>query len=187
MLREFGLPIIVMEPVRGGRLASLTETADAMLRAAQPEKSIASWAMRFAGNMPGVQVVLSGMNTLEQLEDNLETFSSLPPLSGQEQEVLQRAVDTLVRELTVPCTACRYCSVCPLGLDIPAMMQAYNQYAIARRPFALSALAELPEGKRPGDCLGCGACAAACPQNIPIPELMKKLEAGLQELRATPH
>ena len=176
-----------MEPVRGGRLASLTETADAMLRAAQPEKSIASWAMRFAGNMPGVQVVLSGMNTLEQLEDNLETFSSLPPLSGQEQEVLQRAVDTLVRELTVPCTACRYCSVCPLGLDIPTMMQTYNQYAIARRPFALSALAELPEGKRPGDCLGCGACAAACPQNIPIPELMKKLEAGLQELRATQH
>ncbi len=184
VLRELGIPIVVMEPVRGGRLASLTDRANDMLRAVEPERSISSWAFRFVQELPGIQVVLSGMNAMEQIEDNLATFSEYKPLRESDHQVLKDAIQALIEELTVPCTACRYCNVCPQELDIPTMLQIYNQYAMNRHPFALNPLRELPEGKRPADCLGCGACANACPQNIQIPDLLKQLAEGFEKLQA---
>jgi predicted aldo/keto reductase-like oxidoreductase len=119
-----GLPVIVMEPVRGGKLASLNDRANAMLKQARPHDSIASWAFRFLQSLPNVQVVLSGMTTMEQLKDNIATFSRLDPTTAAERELLRQVVATMAS--MVPCTACRYCcDGCPQNLDIPKLISLY--------------------------------------------------------------
>lgn len=178
VLTELGIPVIVMEPVRGGRLAQLSPGSEALLKAAAPDRSLAEWAFRFVQELPNVQVVLSGMNTIEQIEENVSIFSEPQPLSEAEHAVLEQAVETLLKELTVPCTTCRYCSECPQELDIPEILKAYNAYALSRSLFPLGSLRELPEDKQPAACLSCGLCAERCPQNIEIPKIMQEL-AGL--------
>lgn len=175
ILTELGIPVVVMEPVRGGRLASLSETADKLLKDAQPDRSVASWAFRYLQELPNIQVILSGMNDMAQMEDNLATFSAIEPLGEANQEVLKQAVDALVKEFTVPCTTCRYCSECPVEIDIPSIMQRYNNYKLAPSAWGLAFINGLPEGQKPMDCLACGLCAERCPQNIQIPEIMKEL------------
>ena len=175
VLKELGIPIVVMEPVRGGRLASLSESADKMLKDAEPDRSVPSWAFRFLQELDGIQVILSGMNDMAQMDDNLATFSEIAPLSEENHAVLKDAVDALVKEFTVPCTVCRYCSDCPVELDIPSIMSSYNNYKLAPSPWTLGFINGLPEGKKPMDCLSCGLCAERCPQNIQIPEIMKEL------------
>lgn len=182
VLRDRNIPIVVMEPVRGGRLASLTESSDAMLKAARPDRSIAAWAFRFVQSLPGIQVILSGMNAMDQMTDNLGTFAEEEPLQQSDLDLLEKAVDNLIKEVSAPCTACRYCSECPQELDIPEILKIYNAYAISKSFFALGALNQLPEGKRPTDCLGCGVCANACPQNIQIPDLMAELAEAMNKM-----
>ncbi len=177
ILTEQHIPVMVMEPVRGGRLASLSPEADAVLKALRPDRSIASWAMRFVAEKPNVQVVLSGMNALEQLEDNLRTFSAEEPLSPAEQQALQDAVALFRRQFTVPCTGCGYCGGCPMELDIPAFLSAYNEYAISPGPDALAPISGYPGDRQPRACVGCGQCAAHCPQHIDVPKYMLKLAA----------
>ena len=174
ILAELGIPTVVMEPVRGGRLASLTEETDAMLKAVQPERSIASWAFRFLMDKPNLMVILSGMSNMEQVIDNVKTFTECSELSEAEKKTLDETVKIFRKSVTVPCTGCRYCcDDCPMQIDIPKVMEIYNAYSISKSPWSLNALKELSAG--PKDCVGCGSCAQHCPQNIDIPAIMTEL------------
>ena len=179
---KHGIPVIAMEPVRGGRLASLGEEASALLKAARPEDSIASWALRFLQRLPGVQVVLSGMTTLEQLKDNLKTFASPDSLTDGEMELIQGIVRGMAD--MVPCTACRYCCEdCPQGLDIPKLIAMYNEVRFDNPSILRFTLDAMGPEELPGACLGCSACARICPQNIDIPKALKDFDAVLSGLR----
>lgn len=178
ILTERGIPIWVMEPLKGGRLSTLNEEATNLLRAAAPEKSIVSWAFRFLMGLPNVQTVLSGMSTVEQLMENIKTFQQPDPLNEQEQQALQQAASVFLRDLGVPCSGCRYCcSTCPAELDIPLLIKGYNEQTVSGE---LWRVANFPLTKGPENCLNCGACLAHCPQKIKIPDIMNKFASMLE-------
>ena len=175
ILTQAGIPVIVMEPVHGGMLAKLNEETAQMLKAAAPERTLASWAMRWVLGLENVQVVLSGMSDLDQLQDNVNTFSESLPLNGEEQALVEKAVRIYRADVSVPCTACRYCCPdCPAGLEIPALMAAYNDAKIGGA-WRLASLTALPEEKRPAACIGCGSCTGHCPQRIDVPKYMREM------------
>ncbi len=175
VLASRNIPIMVMEPVRGGRLAALTPEVETMLHTVHPGWSMASWALRFAATYPQVQVVLSGMSTLEQMQDNLDTFASDPNLDAEEQRLILEAGMAFKKQVQVPCTQCRYCTPeCPMSIDIPAYLQIYNDYKV-NGPWALMRMDQVESTGKPADCVGCGACMGHCPQNIDIPAIMAKL------------
>ena len=173
MITDHGIPVIVMEGVRGGRLASLDEQAAAILKGARPNDSIASWAFRFLQSLPNVQVVLSGMSTREQVVENVRLFSEPDPTAEKEKELLQQVVATMVD--LVPCTACRYCcDACPQGLDIPKLISMYNEASFGRAFTLRFTLDAMEEGELPSACLARGECKTLCPQDIDIPDVMEK-------------
>lgn len=178
VITNHGIPVIVKEPVRGGKLANLNEKANAMLKSARPNDSIASWAFRFLQSLPNVQVVLSGMTTMEQLKENIETFSKPDPVTDGEKELLRQAVGTMVN--MVPCTACRYCcDGCPQGLDIPKLISLHNEKSFDD-PFVLKfTMDAMGETELPSACLACGACTQLCPQGIAIPDIMHRFAEAI--------
>ena len=181
LLAEYGIPVWVMEPLRGGRLARLSEAEAKVLRALRPEETIPGWAFRFLQSIPGVTVTLSGMSDLAQLKANVETFRTRAPLNEAEWE----AVLALGRSMTSPtalaCTACRYCvSHCPQGLDIPRLLALYNEHRFTGGGFiAPMALSAIPADKGPASCVGCGSCEAVCPQQLKISDAMADFAALL--------
>ncbi len=175
ILAKRGIPVWVMEPLKGGRLSTLSPDATAILREAHPEWSLSSWGMRFLQTLPGVQTVLSGMNTLEQIQDNTATFSSPHPLSNEDLRVLFHAKDAFMQHLGVPCSECRYCCAsCPAELDIPLLIRAYNELSMGGETWRF---AGLMNAKGPENCLHCNTCLTRCPQRIRIPEVLEKLAA----------
>jgi predicted aldo/keto reductase-like oxidoreductase len=177
-LEAHKLPVIVMEPVRGGALASLNEKAAGILKAARPGASLASWAIRFAASLPKVMTVLSGMSSLEQMEDNLKTFSPFVPLSPGEQETVRLAAQAYNDSGAIPCTGCRYCMDCPAGVDIPVVFRQYNHYQLSRKRDVFdNTYRYLPEKEKAHNCVSCGACVKLCPQGIEIPRFMKEIAA----------
>lgn len=183
ILAENKIPCIVMEPVRGGALADVCPSANERFRAARPDASIASWAIRYAASMPNVMTVLSGMSNMEQLEDNLATMTDFKPLTEEELALCYSAAHDWRMKDVIPCTGCRYCMDCPAGVDIPAMFALFNDYTMnkARGRYA-RALTDADPATRPHNCVACGMCAEQCPQHIAIPEKMAelaKLEAKL--------
>ncbi len=172
MLREYHLPIWVMEPLRGGRLANLDKEAQAKLKALRPDEETPAWAFRFLQSIPEVTMILSGMSNMEQLQDNIHTFETEKPLNGQETEELLAIAKSMLN--TVPCTACHYCtSHCPQGLDIPNLLSLYNEHSFTGGGFiAPMALSAIPAEKHPDACLACRSCEAVCPQQIKISEIM---------------
>jgi len=182
ILTARGIPVWVMEPVRGGRLAAPGAEAEALLKAARPDASIASWAFRWLQSLANVGVILSGMTTMEQLLDNLATFSAPTPWTEADQALLDRVVASMAE--TVPCTACRYCTEgCPQELDIPRLIALYNEMAFEPRRDLLSVIEALDPEDLPDQCIACGACAAACPQGIDIPDVMAKLAERIAQLK----
>lgn len=176
ILEQHNIPCIVMEPVRGGVLANLSDKANEILLNAKPDKSIASWAIRYAASLPNVLTVLSGMSNMEQIYDNVETITNFEPLTKQEYEIIDRAVEAYKLKDTVPCTACRYCMDCPFGVDIPKMFSLYNQYAIDKDIDEYKRIYnETNESERAGKCEACGQCVKLCPQNIKIPDKMEMI------------
>ena len=176
ILEEAEIPIMIMEPVRGGKLANLTPEAEAILKEADPEASIASWALRFVMSRPQVQVVLSGMSNLEQMEDNLHIFSETACLTEEEEALVKKAADEFRSKVGVGCTACRYCTPnCPIGLDIPKIISLYNDVKLVNEEWRATFADAMPEGKRPEDCIGCGACTGHCPQSLDVPAVMKEM------------
>ncbi len=173
LLAEYGLPVWVMEPVRGGKLAQIDEADMAKLKALRPEADAPEWCFRFVQSVPEVVVTLSGMSNFEQLKANIATFSEDKPLSGEERAALLGVADDMVARTAVPCTACHYCtSHCPQELDIPKLLEMYNEACVtggAGGFIPSMYVSTLPEDKRPSACIGCGSCAAVCPQGIDIP------------------
>ena len=181
LLEKRGIPVWVMEPVRGGKLAKLPETWEEKLRALRPEASTASWCFRWLQALPQVKMTLSGMSSMEQMVDNVSTYESEEPLTAEERDLLAE----IARDIAggVPCTACRYCcDGCPMGLDIPGLLAVYNDLKFQSSFTVSMRLEGLPEEKLPAACIGCGACAAVCPQNIDIPGALKDLCAELDKL-----
>ena len=174
LLRSWNIPIWVMEPLRGGRLARLPDEYAARLAAARPEETAPGWAFRFLQTVPGVTMVLSGMSNLEQLESNLETFSTDAPLSETEMTTLLTAASEMLGRKTVPCTACRYCvNYCPQALDIPMLLGLYNEHSFTDGGFlAPMALSTLSKEKWPSACIACRSCERVCPQQIKISETL---------------
>lgn len=180
VVRSHHLPILVMEPVKGGMLADLPVGAANILRTSSPQASQASWALRYAAGLPGVSVVLSGMNSFDQLEDNIDTFNALLPLDDSEQAALTKAASALLSVPTEPCTGCRYCVAgCPAGLEIPALISVLNNCRLFHDSPSVRELWNkgTQGGILPGRCLACGQCEAACPQHLPITSLFKELSS----------
>ena len=173
LLTERNIPVLVMEPVRGGKLARLSEEDKEKLKALRPEESIPAWSFRWLQELPNVKVVLSGMSNMEQMVDNVKTFSSEKPLGAKERQLLTSVADGMMKDF-IPCTACRYCcDGCPMGLNIPMLLQVYNDLRFKPMFTVGMRIEGLPEEKRPSACIGCRACEQICPQGIQISELMK--------------
>lgn len=178
LLNERNIPIWVMEPLRGGKLATLSDENAAKLKALRPEEDVPAWGFRFQQSVPGVTMVLSGMSNEEQLLDNIHTFETDLPLNEEEMT----AIKEIAEEMSggVPCTACHYCTIrCPLGLDIPKLMELYNEYNFSGG--GLWTLSNMPEEKRPAACIGCRSCEAMCPQSIKISEVLADFAAKLKK------
>ncbi|MBD5150520.1 MAG: oxidoreductase [Oscillibacter sp.] len=182
LLNEYDIPVWVMEPVRGGRLAKLGESHTARLNALRPDEGTPAWAFRFLQTVPGVTMTLSGMSNMEQLKDNLRTFETEKPLNEKEMAELLDIADEILGKKALPCTACRYCTNhCPQGLDIPEIIRLYNEANFADGGFTVPAeLADMPEEKKPAACVACKSCEKACPQQIKVSEMMKNFAEKLK-------
>ena len=173
LLKEYHIPVWVMEPLRGGKLAKLSEEDTNKLKTLRPDEDIPAWAFRFLQAIPEVTMILSGMSNFEQLKDNIATFEEDKPLNEKEMDTLLSIADGMLNG-RVPCTACHYCvSHCPQGLDIPNLLELYNEHVFTGGGFiAPMALMAIPEEKHPSACIGCRSCEAVCPQQIKISEIM---------------
>ncbi|MBR3311097.1 MAG: aldo/keto reductase [Solobacterium sp.] len=174
LLNEWNIPVWVMEPLRGGKLAKLPAEYEAELKVLRPDEEIPAWAFRFLQSIPSVTMILSGMSSQEQLEKNLETFAEDKKLNDTEMKTLLGIADKMLSVGTVPCTACHYCvSHCPMGLDIPNLLSLYNEHVYTGGGFiAPMALGALPDDKKPQACLQCRSCEQVCPQQIRISEVL---------------
>ncbi len=174
LVASYGIPVWVMEPVRGGSLVNLKQTHEARLRALRPNATNAEWAFRFVQSLPSVTVTLSGMSNFQQLKENIETYAEEKPLNETEQNTLFAIAKAMTSKEALPCTACRYCTThCPMELDIPWLIELYNEHIYSGGGFiAPMAIRALEESKLPSACIGCRACEAVCPQTIKISEMM---------------
>ena len=193
-----GLPLVIMEPLLGGRLARLNRKALRILQTQDPQATAASWAFRYVGGLPNVLTVLTGMTYMEHLQDNLRTFAPLVPFSEQESATLKKALDAFVTADNIRCTTCGYCMPCPYGVDIPTVFRHHNdclddeqvpagerspEYDAARRHYLVTLARRVPELRSASRCTGCGKCVKKCPQFIDIPGEMAKLAKLLEDMR----
>ena len=183
ILRSRGVPIVIMEPVKGGTLAKLTPELEARFRAVRPEASIASWALRFVASLPGVMTVLSGMSSPEQMADNIKTITHFEPLTNAEKAVVEDVRRVIMSVEQIGCTACRYCTDgCPMNIAIPDVFRAVNTMKLYHEEFRPKSFYKGLIGQGHGratDCVACGQCESVCPQHLPIIELLKDASAHL--------
>ena len=178
MLTARGIPVWVMEPVRGGKLANFESPR---LRVLRPDASTASWGFRFLQGLPNVKMILSGMSNMDHVTDNINTFADAKPLSEQEIAVLFELADGMKN--AIPCTGCRYCcDGCPMGLDIPTMMSICSDIRFAPVVNSVMMLQAAPDNEKPSACIACGKCTKVCPQGIDIPAVMKELAQRLEAI-----
>ncbi len=181
--RKYNVPVIIMEPVKGGSLATMPEEIQKLYREANPELSVPSWAVRYAASLEGIVTVLSGMSNEEQLNDNVSYMENFQPLSDAERETVQKAVEILNTLPTIPCTGCKYCvDGCPQKINIPGIFEAMNEYILYNNLERAKHSYEnaVKEGGKASDCIQCGACEAHCPQHIGIIETLEKAAATLE-------
>ena len=181
LVSGYGIPVWVMEPLRGGKLASLAKEDEEKLKALRPDEKIPAWAFRFLQSIPQVTMVLSGMSNMEQMEENIRTFEEDRPLNEEEMKTLLSIAHEMVGKIALPCTACHYCvSHCPQGLDIPNLLSLYNEHCFTGGGFiAPMALSAIPKDKWPSACIGCRSCEAVCPQQLKISEAMADFASRL--------
>lgn len=174
ILQKAGIPIWVMEPLRGGKLANASAELTEALQSMRPKETVPGWAFRFLQSIPGVTMVLSGMSNMEQLKANIATYETDEPLSSEEFDALVKHADAETRKGGLPCTACHYCtSHCPKKLPIPELIALYNEHKITGGGFiAPMAVGSMPQEKRPANCVACRSCEQVCPQQIKISEMM---------------
>ena len=192
------IPVIIMEPLLGGRLSNVPDNIVAHLKQREPERSVASWAFRFAGTYPDVLTVLSGMTRMEHLQDNLRTYCPLKPLTDEELDFLQETANMMMQYETIPCNDCKYCMPCPYGIDIPAILLHYNKclnegnilssreddnYKQARRIYLVGYDRSVPKLRQADHCTGCNQCSPHCPQGIDIPKELHRIDAYVEKLK----
>lgn len=197
-LEKRNIPVIIMEPLLGGRLSRLNDYLVGRLKEQRPTQSTASWAFRFAGTWPGVLTVLSGMTYMEHLQDNIRTYSPLEELSGEELALLEDTAQVMLRYPTIPCTDCQYCMPCPYGLNIPVIFAHYNKcvnegnvpkdrldpnYERARRAFLIGYDRSVPRLRQASHCIGCNQCVSHCPQTIDIPAQLHRIDHFVEQLK----
>ena len=199
-LEKKGVPVVIMEPLLGGRLSRLSDHLVGRFKQRRPNESVASWAFRFAGHWPGVLCALSGMTYKEHLIDNLKTFSPLEYLSDDELAFLEDTAQLMLQYPTIPCNDCKYCMPCPYGIDIPAILLHYNKcvnegnvpkdsqdpnYREARRAFLVGYDRSVPKLRQASHCIGCGKCIhdKHCPQRINIPAQLKRIDEFVEKLK----
>ena len=178
ILNERGIPMIIMEPVKGGTLASLRPDLEEKFKSARPDASIASWALRFVGSLPGVMTILSGMSTEEQMQDNIGTFRNFEPLSPDEEALVREVRDRMLDVPQIGCTSCRYCTDgCPMRISIPDVFKAVNTIRLYNEKFRPQNFYNSLIGRgngRAAECIACGQCEGVCPQHLPIIDLLKE-------------
>ena len=183
LLEKWNIPVWVMEPVRGGQLANLSEDDAAKLKAARPDEDEVAWAFRFLQTFPNVTMTLSGMSNMDQLKANIATYEEDKPLNDEEMDLILGVADDMIARTTVPCTGCHYCvSKCPKQLDIPFLLKLYNEAMVAGSGdfIAPMALASVEKGKKPWNCINCHSCEKVCPQTIHIPEELAKFSQKMR-------
>ena len=182
ILSKRNIPMIIMEPVKGGSLASLTPELEAKFKAARPEASIASWALRYVASLPGVMTILSGMSTEEQMNDNIGTFTDFEPLSEKESALVKEVTGIMLNTPTIGCTACRYCcDGCPMGINIPEIFKVVNTLRLYKDQWRARNYygGLIQRSGKASDCVECGQCEGVCPQHLPIIELLKEAAGTL--------
>ena len=197
-LAKRNIPVVIMEPLLGGRLSKLPQHIIAHLKQREPERSVASWAFRFAGSPAQVLTVLSGMTYMEHLQDNIRTYAPLVPLSDDERQFLFDTASLIDQYPTIPCNDCKYCMPCPYGIDIPAILLHYNKcvnegnvpesaqdphYRQARRAFLVGYDRAVPQLRQADHCIGCRKCVKHCPQNIKIPNELWRINEFVEKLK----
>lgn len=178
------IPVIIMEPLKGGLLANLPKEANSLYKSIRPSASTASWAFRWVASLPNVKVVLSGMSTEEQLDDNLKTFENFEKISPEESIAINKASENLKKRVFNGCTGCKYCMPCPMGVDIPGNFRLWNRYGIYRdkKDAKWQYNFELDENEKANNCVSCGQCEPKCPQRINIREDLLKVVQTFKEL-----
>lgn len=181
LANELGIPLVVMEPIKGGSLASLPEDVTQMFNEYNPEATLASWALRYVGTLPGVKVILSGMSTLEQVKDNLMTFNHYQNLNDEEKEIVQKVSDTLHSRTKNGCTGCAYCMPCPFGVNIPANFKYWNNcFVYGDEEMFKTKYHKMSDEAKASHCQQCGKCERMCPQQLPIREDLKRVVKDME-------
>ncbi len=183
LTEKLGIPLVIMEPVKGGSLASLPKDMCDKFTEVCPDNSVASWAFRWVGSLPNVKVILSGMSAPEQVADNLKTFNNFKPLSEKEQETVLTVADMMRKRVNNGCTGCRYCMPCPAGVDIPRNFKVWNSYGIyGNKGSAIWEWDDIEDNAKAKNCIKCGKCEKSCPQKLSIREDLARLQAELDGL-----
>lgn len=197
-LAKRNIPAVIMEPLLGGRLSKVHDHIVARLKQREPDRSVASWAFRYAGTFPDVLTVLSGMTYMEHLQDNLRSYCPLKPLTDEETKFLYDTADLMMQYPTIPCNECNYCMPCPYGIDIPAILRHYNKcvnegnvpedsqaenYRAARRAFLVGYDRSVPKLRQANHCIGCKQCTSHCPQSIDIPRELHRIDQFVEQLK----
>lgn len=197
-LEKLGIPVVIMEPLLGGRLAKVPQAIADRFYQRDPSKSVASWAFRFCGSFPGVMSALSGMTYMEHLEDNLGTFCPLDPLTDEDFQFLDTVSKLMMEYPTIPCNDCKYCIPCPYGIDIPGILQHYNkcvnegsiaadkmdpEYRKARKRYLTTYAKAIPDMRQADKCIGCNQCVPKCPQSIDIPKQLRRIDRYVENLK----
>lgn len=184
LAESLGIPMVIMEPVKGGSLAKLPDPITKLMREIQPEMSTPSWALRYVASFNNVKVILSGMSDMAQVDDNLKTFTNYEPLSEKEMKTIEEVSKAIKARVQNGCTKCRYCMPCPAGVNIPGSFQIWNEYHMYENieDTRWSWERELPDTAKPSNCVKCGKCEKACPQHLSIRADLEKVQAEMEKL-----